>query len=333
LHTALPFGRWIVATAFAALLAGCSTAVLDFDTTGSISKQQTQAAVTPAPTPVSVPAPVATQNRVFVLRGMMGAMFSTGMDDLAGELNARGMRASVHEREWEPVADLAIAEYKAAQGKMKIMLAGHSDGADGILAMSYRLQQLGIPVALAVTFDPTRMLSKPVPANVERYINLYQSSNLLGGGSARRVADFHGHFANVNLRERYDIGHVTIDKARVLHEAIIPKFVQVATFGSAPSDDAVPIDYVVPKDAGIEIWDSGIAINVGNGDTVETLATRYGVSAWGIRRVNTLADDARLTTGQRLIVPRKIVLPAPAPQIGGPLPEALALTQPQTPRP
>jgi len=321
LKTALPFGRWIISAVFAAALGGCSTAIVDLDSVGSISKQQAPAS------------PAVLEGRVFALHGMMGKVFSTGMDDLAKELNSRGLRTTVHEREWHDVAERAIAEYKAAPDRMKIMLVGHSDGADSVIAMSYRLQEAGIPVALVITFDPTRVLSKPVPSNVERFVNLYQSSNFLGGGSARRVADFHGHFANVNLKERDGFSHVTIDKARVLHEAIIPKFLQVAAFGSPQNDNPVSIDYVVPKDAAIEIWDSGITIRAEPADTVETLAARYGVPAWGIRRVNGLADTARIASGQNLVIPRYISTPAAmARQLAGPPPETLALTQPQASR-
>lgn len=323
LSIASQFGRWIAGAAFVAALGGCSTAILDLDSTSSVSKPQT----------VSAAQPPATNGRVFVLRGMMGQVFSTGMDDLAAELNSRGLRATVHEREWQPVADLAISEFKAAKGKMRILLAGHSDGADGIIAMAYKLQQNGIPVALAVTFDPTRVLQKPVPGNVERFVNLYQSTNLLGGGSSERASNFRGHFVNVNLRERDGLGHITIDKSRVLHEAIIPKFVQAATSGMPPNDDPVPISYVVPKDAALEIWDSGVTVRADNGDTIETLAAKYGVPAWSIRSINAFAEDAQISAGQNVVIPRHLPSAgATAQAIGGPLPEAMALTQPQMPR-
>ena len=300
MHNALPGGRWIAgaifAAALAAVLGGCASAIVDLDTVGSIPKQQG--------------GPALLDGRVFALRGMMGAVFSTGMDDLAKELNNRGLRATVHEREWEEVAEKAIAEYKAAPDRVKIMLVGHSDGADSIIAMSYRLKEAGVPVALAIAFDPTRVLQKPVPSNIERFINLHQSNNWLGGGNSRRVADFRGHFASVDLRERDGMGHITIDKSRVLRDAIVPKFLQVAALGSPPNDSPVPIDYVVPKDGNIELWDSGIAIRAEQGDTVETLAARYAVAAWGIRSVNKLAEDARISPGQNLVIPRYISTPA-----------------------
>ena len=306
LSNLLPRRRWIAAafcvTALAALAGGCSSML---DTVGSVPETKNPQAM--------------LDGRVFALRGMMGAVFSTGMDDLASELNSRGLRTTVHAREWQETAEQAIAEYRAAPNR-RIMLVGHSDGADGILSIASRLKEAGVPVALAITFDPTRVFSKPVPDNVERFVNLYQSTNILGGGSSSRAAGFHGHYSNVNLRE-LAISHITIDKSRALHEAIIPKFLQVAAFGSMPPDGAVAIDYTVPNGEKIEIWDSGIAIRTENGDTVESLALRYGVPAWGIRRVNKLDDDAMIGPGQNLIVPRYLdASSAMARQIAGPPP-------------
>jgi hypothetical protein len=175
------------------------------------------------------------------------------------------------------------------------------------------------------------MLQKPVPGNVERFLNLYQSNNLLGGGSSERAANFRGHFANVNLRERDGMGHVTIDKSRALHDAIIPKFVQAAASGMPPNDDPVPISYVMPKDAPLELWDSGITIRAENGDTAETLAAKYGVPVWSVRSINSLAEDTQISPGQNIVIPR--YLPAATAQaVGGPLPDALALTQASPPR-
>jgi LysM repeat protein len=294
---------WVIlAAALAAPAAGCTSAILDLDSTGSVSKQQASFN--------QQASPVMFDGRVYALRGMMGTVFSTGMDDLAAELNSHGLHASVYDRDGQDVAENAIAEYKAAPERTRIMLVGHSDGADTVIAIARKLKDAGVPVALAVTFDPTRVFSKPVPSNVERFVNLYQSSNLLGGGSAKRDPDFHGHFSNVNLREHLDISHITIDKTRALHEAIIPKFLQVATFSATPDDGAVALDYAVPKNATIEVWDSGIAIRAESGDTVESLAARYSVPAWGIRRVNALDDDAAITAGQRLVIPRYIATPA-----------------------
>ena len=143
--------------------------------------------------------------RVYVLRGDLGIFFSTGMDYLAAELNSRGLTAGVYNWEnWIALADDAIARYRAAPDRTRILLVGHSRGGDGLIAMAWRLHSAHVPVALAVAFDPTRVVGK-VPPNVERFINLYQSTNSLGGGAARPSRAFHGEYATVNLAERYEM--------------------------------------------------------------------------------------------------------------------------------
>ena len=59
-------------------------------------------------------------------------------------------------------------------------LIGHSMGGDSALAFAEMLNGENIPVSLLVTYDPSRIASD-VPPNVERYINVYQSSNVMGG--------------------------------------------------------------------------------------------------------------------------------------------------------
>ena len=51
-----------------------------------------------------------------------------------------------------------------------------------------------------------------MPANVERYINLFQSSNILGGGDIAPGPGFHGHYASYNLKDRSEIIHINLDK-------------------------------------------------------------------------------------------------------------------------
>ena len=63
----------------------------------------------------------------------------------------------------------------------RITLIGHSAGGDAAIVFAEYLNVADIPVSLLVTYDPTRF-AHSVPPNVERYVNLYQSSNILGGG-------------------------------------------------------------------------------------------------------------------------------------------------------
>ena len=117
------------------------------------------------------------------------------------------------------------------------MLAGHSRGGDGLIAMAWRLQSAHVPVALAVAVDATRVVGK-VPPNVERFINFYQSNNMLGGGAAQPSRNFHGEYVTVNLADHIEMTHVTIDKMPALHQAIVPKFIEAARYRPPPPDSA-----------------------------------------------------------------------------------------------
>jgi hypothetical protein len=250
--------------------------------------------------------------RVYVLRGDLGIFFSTGMDYLAAELNSRGLTAGVYNWEnWIALADDAIARYRAAPDRTRILLVGHSRGGDGLIAMAWRLHSAHVPVALAVAFDPTRVVGK-VPPNVERFINLYQSTNSLGGGAARPSRAFHGEYATVNLAERYEMSHITIDKMLALHHAVIPKFLEAVSFGSPPREAGVPIEYRVPQGARIEVWDSGMHIRAGVGDTPETVAERYGVPIWVVAQLNKLVLDEPIGSAKDLVVPRMVFAPTTA---------------------
>ena len=76
--------------------------------------------------------------------------------------------------------------------------------------------------------------------------------------------------------------------------------------------EPVPIRYVVPADADIELWDSGMAVFAHPGDTLRSLAALYHVPMWALTQLNHITDNAVLTPGQRLIVPRDLVPPAAA---------------------
>jgi len=247
--------------------------------------------------------------RVYIFRGDLGIFFSTGMDYLAAELNQRGLTAGVYPWEnWKTLADDAIAFYRAHPGRARIMLAGHSRGGDGLVAMAWRLHDAHVPVALAVAIDPTRVVGK-IPPNVERFINLYQSNNMLGGGAAQPTRAFHGTYATVNLAERIEMTHVTIDKAPALHQAIIPKFIEAAHYHSPPPGSRIGIEYRVPAGAPIEVWDSGMQVSAGPEDTADTVGRRYGVPAWVVAQLNKVSAEEHIAAGRSLIVPRMAYAP------------------------
>jgi fermentation-respiration switch protein FrsA (DUF1100 family) len=217
------------------VLAGCSSAVID------------QVTTTAPRGPVgSIP------GHVYLLRGLVGEVFSTGFYDLAARIKERGVDASVHSM-YAPgnLAAEIIAKHRRAPAP--VVLIGHSSGADAAIAIARRLHAVNIPVALMFGFDPTPIAGR-IPDNVEVFINLYQKTNLIGGGEAVGASNFRGRIVNVDLRERREIIHITLDKSPVLHALVADKIAAILRPRAAPTapirgratKGPVPVMYVTP---------------------------------------------------------------------------------------
>jgi murein DD-endopeptidase MepM/ murein hydrolase activator NlpD len=64
-------------------------------------------------------------------------------------------------------------------------------------------------------------------------------------------------------------------------------------------------------------WDGGSPVTVARGDTIESVARKYGVPAFAIRETNGFREGAVLRTGQRVVIPRYVtttIAHASAPQ-------------------
>ena len=110
---------------------------------------------------------------MILLRGWFG-VFSTGLDAIADALKAKGIRAQVAGHlQWKIAAD-EIRRERAGGKTDAIVLVGHSQGANNVIDMARVLEAQNVPVALLVTLAPYRQ--DPVPANVVRAINYYQSA-------------------------------------------------------------------------------------------------------------------------------------------------------------
>lgn len=110
---------------------------------------------------------------VYLVRGWIG-IFSTGIDDIAAKLDAAGVRARVYQQDqWRSLADTIVSRYQTGP-REPIVLIGHSYGADGVVAITRRLDAANVPVDLLLTLDP--VVPGAVPGNVRSCINLYQSN-------------------------------------------------------------------------------------------------------------------------------------------------------------
>jgi len=167
--------------------------------------------------------PARAETRVILLRGWFG-VFSTGLDAIADALNAKGIHAEVAGHlQWKTAADEIRRE--RAQGKTDaIVLVGHSQGANNVIDMARVLEAQNVPVALLVTLAPYRQ--DPVPANVMRAINYYQSAGW--GAPLTAGPGFRGKLSNVDVAEDSTVSHINIDKSARIQAEIAREIGAVA---------------------------------------------------------------------------------------------------------
>jgi pimeloyl-ACP methyl ester carboxylesterase len=267
------------------------------------------AATTPspaaAPAPDTAPPAVAPRARAYLFRGALGPIFSRGMDGLTDRITHAGIPADVYEFTiCRFIATGAIRQYR--EDPAPIILIGHSMGGYCALIFSEMLQAENIPVSLVVTIDPPQ-ISPDVPLNIERYINIFLSKSVLGGSHMKPKQGFRGHYASFDLSEHDEVSHINIEKKDDIQEQLISKVLQVATMPAKADGDALPLNYVVPPDAAIELWDSGMPVFARPGDSLQTIAAFYHVPLWSVTQVNKGAEKTPLVPGERVIVPRHVV--------------------------
>ena len=136
------------------------------------------------------------------------------------------------------------------------------------------------------------------------FINLYQKTNLIGGGEAVGANGFRGRIVNVDLRERREIIHITLDKSPVLHALVAGKIVAILRPRGPPASAAtvsargrkangadapvvyvtpLSIRYVVPPNVPIVLWDSAIRGVVGPDETLDVFCGAHGCAGLGDR--------------------------------------------------
>jgi pimeloyl-ACP methyl ester carboxylesterase len=165
----------------------------------------------------------AAEPRVLLLRGWFG-VFSTGLDGLADELKSKGINAEVAGHVYWSTAVTDILRERAAGKIRPIVLVGHSQGANNVIDAARSLEEHKVPVDLLVTLAP--FMQNPVPANVVRAINYYQSPGW--GAPIAGDSSFHGKISNVDVAGDPTIFHITIDKSARIHADILREIIALS---------------------------------------------------------------------------------------------------------
>ncbi|MEH2487974.1 hypothetical protein [Bradyrhizobium sp. AZCC 2230] len=171
-------------------------------------------AMSPA-TAKAAPNQAAATTHVYLLRGVLN-IFSLGLDTIGARLEAQGIPVTVANFvSWSSLADEAATAYKAGRIKT-IVLVGHSSGATALPDMIAKLNQLGVPVKLAIGLDS--VFKTKLSTGAERYINIYIGD---GPGEPVRAANgLRGKLDNVDVRGS-GVGHITIDKNEAIQRRVI----------------------------------------------------------------------------------------------------------------
>jgi predicted alpha/beta-hydrolase family hydrolase len=286
-----------------------SSVVLAVANPAAVAHHAARPALLTQPEPPTLrPEPV-LRGRAYLVRGLFGLIFSRGMNGLADQLSQQGVAADTYDfPSCDSVTEAAEKDYRKAPAP--IVLIGHSMGGRCVLLVAEKLREDHIPVSLLVTVDPARG-SPGVPLNVERYINIFLSRGLLGGGDVRSEQGYQGHYASFDLSTHSDVSHITIDKMDTIHDQLIAKVAQLAATPARAEDETVALRYIVPPDTPVELWDSGVPVIARPGDTLETIAAAHQVPLWAVTQINPGVEGQPLIPGERVIVPRHLGPPDP----------------------
>jgi Alpha/beta hydrolase family len=258
-----------------------------------------------APSPDATQPAVDLHGRAYLFRGAMGPFFSRGMDRLTDRIEHAGITANVYEFTiCRLIADRAIREYR--ESPAPIILIGHSMGGFCAVKFAEILEAEGIRVSLVVAIDPAHV-TPSVPLNVERFINIFLSESILGGGDVKPKPGYRGHYASFDLSEHDEVSHINIEKMDAVHDQLLTKIVQLATTSAKTEGETAPIRFVVPPNAAIELWDSGMPVFARPGDSLQTIAAAYHVPLWSVTQINKGAESTPLVPGERVVVPRHLV--------------------------
>lgn len=192
-------------------------------------------AVTMNPTTAkAAPSQAAATTHVYLLRGVLN-IFSLGLDTIGARLQAQGIPVTVANFvSWSSLADEAAADYRA--GRLKtIILVGHSSGATALPDMIAKLNQLGVPVKLAIGLDS--VFKTKLSTGAERYINIYVGDG--PGEPVRAAAGLRGKLDNVDVRGS-GVGHITIDKNETIQRRVIAEIDAAIARSRGPAPMAEP---------------------------------------------------------------------------------------------
>lgn len=163
---------------------------------------------------------------VYLLRGLAN-VFSTGLDEINGKFQRRGVNSRVDNHSaWQRYADDILARAESGRVSYPIVIMGHSLGGNASVQMAKYLGDNGVEVAYVVAFDPT--ITTTVGPNVGRVVNYYlpnkangEETNIVQGepGTSAEIVNFDARVMGVdhfNIEKKPDLQRRVINNAIAL---------------------------------------------------------------------------------------------------------------------
>lgn len=170
-----------------------------------------------------VSAPACAETRVYLIRGWFG-VFSTGLDQIAAELARNAIKAeTIGHLQWKTTASAIVSERRPGASD-RLVLVGHSQGGNDAIKLARDLVPHGVTVDLMITLAPFQQ--DPVPANVARAINFYQSGGW--GSPLVLAADAKGEISNIDMGSDAGTFHINIDKNPKVQAQVVAAIVALA---------------------------------------------------------------------------------------------------------
>jgi hypothetical protein len=155
---------------------------------------------------------------IYLLRGGVVGIFSTGMNQISVELAQRGVDAVVQgHTSWSSVARRIMVDQQKF-GRFPVVLVGHSFGGDAVVKIAETVKRERIPVDLLISLAATN--PDPLPANVRRAVGYYFAGHGWGLPLVPGPG-FSGQLSNRDYSDETAVSHFNIDKQRSIQNEIL----------------------------------------------------------------------------------------------------------------
>ncbi len=169
----------------------------------------------------------AIKGEVYTMRGGLGGVFSTGMNELKDTLE-RDYKIKTASTVWYKSNQLSkkiIKDYHGSKHPGPIVLVGHSLGANEQIKVSETLLRAHVPVALLITVET--VLPYKIPPNVQAALNLYTPSPvfipMFTGLKVRAEEPEFTSVDNIDVShfKNISVNHFTIDKNKEVQKIML----------------------------------------------------------------------------------------------------------------